>query len=62
MKKLLTQIKCWFVGHKWTCRADKGIQPSQQQIRTGMIGFKEYSTMYCDRCGKISELNKRLQP
>lgn len=59
MKKLLIKFKCWYRGHYWVSAATKGIPPTPEQVKS-VEGFKEYATMYCDRCGKISELNKRL--
>jgi hypothetical protein len=47
--------------HDWTCLADQGIKPNPQQIEAGYLGFKEYSKVYCSRCGKISNLNKNLE-
>lgn len=60
MKYLLNKIKCWFNGHDWTCAAKKGVAPTVEQSNGGMVGFKDYAQMYCDRCGKISKLNNRL--
>lgn len=56
MKRLL----CFLFGHKWTCRAQKGILPTERQIST-REGFAEYAKMYCDRCGHESKLNERLK-
>lgn len=50
---------CWFSGHKWTCNAEKGIPPTQEQIHRA-DGFFDYAKMYCDRCGVESKLNSRL--
>lgn len=53
----MKRIICWFLMHKWTCAAEQGIKPTKQQL-TSVEGFWEYSTMYCKRCGKVSELSK----
>lgn len=55
MKKLI----CFFFGHKWTCKAEKGLSPTDDQIKT-VQGFVNYAKMYCDRCGHESKLNNRL--
>lgn len=60
MNKIKIWFRCWLSGHKWTSAAQKGIAPTVEQVNGGMSGFKDYATMYCDRCGKVSELNKRL--
>jgi hypothetical protein len=57
--KILKSIVCFFIGHKWTCNAEKGILATPEQLRS-VEGFAEYSAMYCDRCKKKSALNKRL--
>lgn len=59
MRKFFKKFKCWYAGHKWTSAAMKGIQPTDEQ-KKNWKGIKDYATMYCDRCGKISKLNKRL--
>lgn len=48
--------------HDWTSKALQNIDPdpidkgaSTEEI---LDKFNDYSTMYCDRCGKISELSK----
>lgn len=33
-----------------------------EQLRNGLNGLKEYSTMYCKRCGYVSKLNERRWP
>lgn len=43
--------------HKWTCNHEKGIPPTDEQLNNGVGGFYDYATMYCDRCGKISEVS-----
>lgn len=60
IKQLLIKLSCWYHGHKWTCNAKKGI-PATEQQRKSWEGFRDYAKMYCDRCGKVSELNKRIQ-
>lgn len=53
-------LKCWLLGnHDWTSAAMKGRKPTKEQL-VDYEGFKDYAAMYCKRCGKFSELNKRL--
>ena len=47
--------------HKWTSAAQKGIPPTNEQIKNGIEGFYNYATMYCERCGHISKLSNRLK-
>lgn len=58
--KLLKYLLCFICGHDWTCHASKGIQPTEKQLADRHEGFKDYSKMYCDRCGKQSKLNDVL--
>jgi GH25 family lysozyme M1 (1,4-beta-N-acetylmuramidase) len=58
--KSMKKIICFLFGHKWTCKADKGIQPTKEQLDNGVNGFRDYAKMYCDNCGKESKLNARL--
>lgn len=51
MKNLLRKILCFLGEHKWTCDAEKGIEPIKGQ------DFRDYATMYCDYCKKISRLS-----
>ena len=60
MKRLLILFKCFFHGHKWTCKAMKGIKPNHIELANPILGFKMYSEMFCDRCGKVSKLNSRI--
>lgn len=64
----LTKWLKWFLGfischalsdHDWTCAAARGIKPSETQLRGGIIGFWDYATMYCARCGTMSHLSRR---
>ncbi len=51
-------IQCKIYGlHKWTCKAEEGIKPTNEEIYGGMEGFKSYSQMYCKKCNKISDLS-----
>ena len=59
MSKILTRLRCFLFAHDWTCAALQGIKPTQAQLHGGMAGFDDYATMYCARCGKVSELSKR---
>lgn len=54
MKKILLRIRCYFGGHDWTCKAGQGLPPEINE------SFQSYARTYCGRCGKMSELNKRL--
>jgi len=58
--KILKYLVCLLLGHDWTCKAAKGIKPTEKQIADKYDGFKDYSKMYCDRCGKHSRLNGTL--
>ena len=51
---------CW-LGHDWTSAAMEGKPPTSDQLANGVDGFYDYATMYCGRCGHVSELNKRNQ-
>lgn len=53
----MKRIICFLFGHKWTCKAMKGIKPSGT---LNMDSFRDHAKMYCDRCGKVSKLNKQL--
>jgi hypothetical protein len=58
--KFFKSIWCAIVVHQWTCKAMQGIEPTQEELDAGLEGFKQYSKMYCARCGKESKLNNRL--
>ena len=51
-KLQLNKIRCWAVGHDWSCNASKGIPPTSDQVQRGFEGFEEYAEMYCTRCPK----------
>jgi len=54
--------QCWIWRfHDWTCAAAEGIPATQEQLDGGIEGFYSYAKMYCKRCGKISDLSKRLK-
>lgn len=57
---MIKRIICWFAGHKWTSEAMKGNPPTKFQLDSGYKGWQDYAKMYCDRCGKVSDLNKNL--
>ncbi len=53
------KVKCWWIGHVWTCRAIEGLPPLpedrvDENDSSDLIlkKFQRYSTMYCKRCGK----------
>ncbi|MCK5601804.1 hypothetical protein KAR91_08050 [Candidatus Pacearchaeota archaeon] len=56
---LLRKILCSLSSHDWTSAVQQGIPPTQQQIDAGVDGYYDYATMYCRRCGYVSELSKR---
>lgn len=56
---MIRKLLCWFLGHKWTCDAEKGKKPTANQLKD-FNGFADYAKMYCDRCGKESEFNRRI--
>jgi hypothetical protein len=58
MKKIVTKFMCWLAGHAWTCKAEQGIPPAKMKT---FEELSEYAKMYCNRCGKQSELNKRFR-
>jgi hypothetical protein len=55
--RFLNWLRCFLGHHDWTCAAAEGVKPTPAQLAGGMAGFKDYATMYCKRCGRISELN-----
>jgi hypothetical protein len=58
--RLFQWIACKIFGlHTWTCKAEEGINPTNQQLKS-MKGFADYAKMYCKHCGKESKLNERL--
>jgi len=59
LKSLKIWILCTLHGHDWTSNSQKGIKPTKQQIDKGWEGFIEYSTMWCDRCGKVHKPLRR---
>lgn len=42
-------------SHAWTSAAEQGIPPTPAQMADGMVGFWDYATMYCARCGHVYE-------
>lgn len=46
--------------HDWTSAAQQGIPPTPEQLKS-VDGFWDYATMYCKRCGRISNLSKRVK-
>jgi hypothetical protein len=55
---LKDSFKCLVGLHEWTSAAQKGIKPTQEQVRAVIRGslevFEDYAQMYCARCGKRS--------
>jgi len=58
---MINKIICYILGHAWTSKAEQGLYPTKEELDQGIGGFYHYSVMYCDRCGRISELNKKLR-
>ena len=60
IKKLWGKFLCMIGDHEWTGDALKGIPPSNWVVEVAKTdpveGFKQYSRMYCDRCGQRSNL------
>lgn len=55
------RIKQYFCNHDWTCNHVEGIPPAKHQLNTTQ-GFWEYATMYCSKCGQISDLSRKKLP
>ena len=53
IKKILRRIRCFFLGHIYTCDAMEGIAATEEQLKDGLDGFFDYATMYCGHCGKV---------
>jgi hypothetical protein len=47
-------------SHNWTSAAEEGFPPTQDQLKNGISGFKDYAVMYCKDCGKESKLSHEL--
>ncbi len=50
----LKWLKCHVLqDHNWTCKAEQGIAPDGEKIRTDTTNyFWEYARGYCKDCGK----------
>jgi hypothetical protein len=61
IKILWGKLLCLIGDHDWTGAALDGIPPDQRIIELAekdpLAGFKEYSAMYCRRCGCRSDLS-----
>jgi len=57
MKLLLLKLKCQILGHDWTCKAEQGIKPNDDERTAGIVGFHHYARTYCSKCGKLSARN-----
>ena len=55
----LWNCKIWSF-HDWTSDAAQGIPPKPEHLKS-IEGFWNYATMYCKRCGHISNLSKRVK-
>jgi len=56
---MVSKIRQFFCSHDWTSAAQQGIEATPEQLSNGVEGFWDYATMYCSKCGKVSELSKR---
>jgi len=53
---------CKLMGsHAWTCAAQEGIPATDEQLNSGIKGFKDYARMYCKRCGQESEVSRKFR-
>jgi hypothetical protein len=50
IKMFLKRIWCSLFGHKLTCAAEQGKDPTPEQVAKGVEGFFEYAEVYCKRC------------
>lgn len=50
---------CLIGAHEWTCAAREGVKPTPAQLAGGMQGFRDYATMYCKHCLKVSDISTR---
>jgi hypothetical protein len=50
---------CLIGNHEWTCAAREGMPPTPAQLAGGMQGFRDYATMYCKHCHKVSDISER---
>ncbi len=61
LKKIKLFFQCKILRcHNWTSAAQEGFKPTSKQLDNGIAGFKDYATMYCKACGKVSKLSHRL--
>ena len=61
LKKLTLEITKFFLctilkDHEWTSKSLQGIQPTKEELSSGIDGFNKYAEMYCERCNKKSRL------
>ena len=54
----MKRILCFFLCHNWTSKVEEGIKPTQREL-SSVVGFYEYVLVYCQRCGKISDIALR---
>jgi hypothetical protein len=61
IRKLWGKFLCLIGDHEWTGAALDGIPPDDRikalAKKDPLAGFKEYSEMYCRRCGRKSDLS-----
>ncbi len=53
---VIKRLWCLLGWHAWTCKAEQGIKPTEEEIRDPIAGFASYSKMYCKNCEKVSDL------
>ena len=58
--KVIWVCRIWGM-HTWTCAAEQGKPPTPEQVAGGIKGFWDYARMYCARCGRESEVSKRME-
>lgn len=59
LRHILRTLQCKLLqDHDWTCAAAEGVQPTSEQLTSGVDGFYDYAKMYCKRCGKLSEISR----
>lgn len=46
----LQRMRCFFIGHDYTCAKEKGINPTKEQLAKGVEGFFDYAKLLCKNC------------
>ena len=50
-KWLWEKFMCMIGDHDLTSKAEQGIKPTAEELKTGIMGFNKYAQMYCKRKG-----------